>query len=264
VSIHSTALIHSSAIVAETATIGARSSIGPFCTVGPHVELGDDCELVSHVVLDGHTRLGNGNRIFPFTAVGVPPQDLKYKGEPTRLEIGNRNVIREYVTISRGTQGGGGITRLGDDCLIMAYAHIGHDSHVGNQCILANGATLAGHVTIEDYATLGALSAAHQFCRIGRYAFVGGGSIIIQDVLPFSLTSAKRDAHAFGLNRVGLQRRGFSSDQMRNLHHAYRTLRAAKLNTTQALEKLKAEEICTEEVRYLIEFIESSSRGVIK
>lgn len=263
-SIHSTAHIHPSAVVAETAIVGARSSIGPFCTVGPHVELGEDCELVSHVVLDGHTRLGNGNRISPFTAVGVPPQDLKYQGEPTCVAIGDRNVLREFITISRGTQGGGGITRLGDDCLLMAYAHIGHDSQIGNQCILANGATLAGHVTIEDYATLGALSAAHQFCRIGRYAFVGGGSIIIQDVLPYSLTSAKRDAHAFGLNRVGLHRRGFSADQMRELHHAYRILRAAKLNTTQALEKLRAEDVSTEEVRYLIEFIETSSRGVLK
>ncbi|MHB1937905.1 MAG: acyl-ACP--UDP-N-acetylglucosamine O-acyltransferase [Acidobacteriaceae bacterium] len=263
-SIHSTAAIHPSAIVAETSIVGARCSVGPFCTVGANVELGEDCELVSHVVVDGHTRLGSGNKIFPFTAVGVPPQDLKYQGEPTRVEIGCRNVIREYVTISRGTKGGGGITRLGDDCLIMAYAHIGHDSQVGSHCILANGATLAGHVTIEDYATLGALSAAHQFCRIGRYAFVGGGSIIIQDVLPFSLTSAKRDAHAFGLNRVGLQRRGFSSDQMRELNHAYRTLRASKLNTTQAVEKLKAEESATEEVRYLIAFIESSTRGVLK
>lgn len=263
-SIHSTARIHPSSVVAETAKLGARSIVGPFCTVGSHVEIGEDCELVSHVVVDGHTRLGIGNKIFPFTAVGIPPQDLKYQGEPTQLEIGDRNFIREYVTISRGTQGGGGITRLGSDCLVMAYAHIGHDSQVGSHCILANGATLAGHVTIEDYATLGALSAAHQFCRIGRYAFVGGGSIIIQDVLPFSLTSAKRDAHAFGLNRVGLQRRGFSSEQMRDLHHAYKTLRGAKLNTTQAVEKLKAEEITSEDVRYLIEFIESSTRGVLK
>ncbi|MHB1958189.1 MAG: acyl-ACP--UDP-N-acetylglucosamine O-acyltransferase [Acidobacteriaceae bacterium] len=263
-SIHSTARIHPSSVVADTAKLGARCVVGPFCTVGANVEIAEECELVSHVVVDGHTRLGCGNKIFPFTAVGIPPQDLKYRNEPTRLEIGDRNVIREYVTISRGTKGGGGVTRLGDDCLIMAYAHIGHDSQVGSHCILANGATLAGHVTIEDYATLGALSAAHQFCRIGRYAFVGGGSIIIQDVLPFSLTSAKRDAHAFGLNRVGLQRRGFSSEQMRELHHAYKTLRGAKLNTTQAVEKLKAEEIASEEVRYLIDFIESSTRGVLK
>ncbi len=263
-SIHSTALVHPSSIVADTAVIGARCIIGPFCTIGADVELAEDCELVSHVVVDGHTRLGSANTIFPFTAVGVAPQDLKYQGEPTQVEIGDRNVIREYVTISRGTKGGGGSTRLGSDCLVMAYAHIGHDSQVGSHCILANGATLAGHVTIEDYATLGALSAAHQFCRIGRYAFVGGGSIIIQDVLPFSLTSAKRDAHAFGLNRVGLQRRGFSQEQMRDLHHAYKTLRAAKLNTTQAVEKLKAEEVSSKDVRYLIEFIESSTRGVLK
>ena len=263
-SIHSTARIHPSSVVAETAKLGARCIVGPFCTIGPHVEIAEDCELVSHVVVDGHTRLGDGNKIFPFTAVGIPPQDLKYQNEPTQLEIGDRNVIREYVTISRGTKGGGGITRLGSDCLVMAYVHIGHDSQVGSHCILANGATLAGHVTIEDYATLGALSAAHQFCRIGRYAFVGGGSIIIQDVLPFSLTSAKRDAHAFGLNRVGLQRRGFSQEQMRDLHHAYKTLRGAKLNTTQAVEKLKAEENASEDVRYLIDFIESSTRGVLK
>jgi UDP-N-acetylglucosamine acyltransferase len=264
VSIHSTALIHPSTAVADSAIIGARCIVGPFCTIGANVEIGEDCELVSHVVVDGHTRLGSGNKIFPFAAVGVPPQDLKYQGEPTRLEIGDRNVIRECVTISRGTTGGGGVTRLGSDCLVMAYAHIGHDSQVGSHCILANAATLAGHVTIEDYVTVGALTATHQFCRIGRYAYVGGGSIIVQDVLPFSLTSSKRDAHLFGLNRVGLQRRGFSSEQMRDLHHAYRTLRGAKLNTTQAVEKLKAEEGSSEEVRYLIDFIESSTRGVLK
>ncbi len=244
--------------------IGARCVVGPFCTIGANVEIAEDCDLVSHVVVDGHTRLGSGNKIFPFAAVGIPPQDLKYQDEPTRLEIGERNVIREHVTISRGTKGGGGITRLGSDCLVMAYAHTGHDSQVGSHCILANGATLAGHVAIEDYATLGALCAVHQFCRIGRYAYVGGGTIIVQDVLPFSLTSAKRDAHAFGLNRVGLQRRGFSSEQMRDLHHAYKILRGAKLNTTQAVEKLKAEETASEDVRYLIEFIESSTRGVLK
>jgi UDP-N-acetylglucosamine acyltransferase len=194
----------------------------------------------------------------------VAPQDLKYRGEPTRLEIGDRNVIRECVTISRGTSGGGGITRLGDDCLIMAYAHIGHDSLIGNHCILANAATLAGHVVIEDYATVGALCPVHQFCRIGRYSFIGGGTTITQDVLPFSLTSAKRETHAFSLNKVGLERRGFSPEQLRSLHRAYRTLLAAKLNTAQALEKLKAEDASTEEVRYLIDFIQGSSRGVIK
>ncbi len=263
-SIHSTARVHSSAIVAESAIIGPGCCVGPFCIVGPHVELGEDCELVSHVVLDGHTRVGKRNRIFPFAAVGVAPQDLKYKGEPTRLEVGDENVIRESVTISSGTAGGGGVTRIGSHCLVMAYAHIGHDSQIGDHCILANAATLAGHVIIEDYATVGALCPVHQFCRIGRYAYVGGGTTITQDVLPFSLTSATRETHAFSLNRVGLERRGFSKDQLRELHQAYRTLLAAKLNTTQALEKLKSNETLGEEVRYLIEFIEGSSRGVIK
>ncbi len=263
-SIHPTARVHSSAIVAESAIIAAGCSVGPFCTVGPHVELGEDCELISHVVLDGRTRLGRGNRIFSFAAIGVAPQDLKYKDEPTRLEIGEHNVIRESATISRGTAGGGGVTRIGSHCLIMAYAHIGHDSQIGNHCILANAATLAGHVAIEDYATVGALCPVHQYCRIGRYAYVGGGTTITQDVLPFSLTSATRETHAFSLNKVGLERRGFSKDQLRSLHQAYRTLLAAKLNTTQALEKLKSSEVLSDEVRYLIEFIESSSRGVIK
>ena len=263
-SIHSTAVIHPSTLVADTATIGAGCRIGPFCTIGPHVELGEDCELVSHVVLDGHTRFGKGNRIFSFAALGVAPQDLKYNGEPTRLEVGDRNIIRESVTISRGTAGGGGTTRVGDECLIMAYTHVGHDSDIGNHCILANAATLAGHVTVEEYATVGALCPVHQFCRIGRYAYVGGGTTITQDVLPFSLTSATRETHAFSLNKVGLERRGFLPEQLRSLHRAYRTLLAAKLNTTQALEKLKAEETATDEVRYLIDFIESSSRGVIK
>src|SRR6185437_14695614 len=152
--------------------IGARCIVGPFCTIGAHVEIAEDCELVSHVVVDGHTRIGRGSKIYSFAAVGVAPQDLKYQGEPTQVEIGERNVIREYVTISRGTAGGGGITRLGSDCLVMACAHIGHDSQIGSHCILANAATLAGHVTVEDYATVGALCPVHQYCRIGRHSYV--------------------------------------------------------------------------------------------
>ncbi len=263
-SIHPTATVHATAIVAESASIGPYCSVGPFCTVGPQVELASHCELVSHVVLDGATRLGERNRIYPFAAVGVAPQDLKYRGEPTRLEIGDDNVIREYVTISRGTAGGGGTTRIGNHCLIMAYTHVGHDSVIGNHCILANAATLAGHVIVEDYATVGALCPVHQYCRIGRHAYVGGGTTITQDVLPFSLTSATRETHAFSLNKVGMERRGFTKEQLRKLHLAYRTLLAAKLNTTQALEKLKAEETRGDEVEYLIAFIESSSRGIIK
>lgn len=263
-SIHSTATIHATAIVAESASIGANCRIGPYCTVGANVEMGEGCELISHVVLDGHTRLGKANRIFSSAAVGVAPQDLKYAGEPTRLEMGDRNIVRECVTISRGTVGGGGTTRVGSDCLIMAYAHIGHDSQIGSHCILANGATLAGHVTVEDYATVGALCPVHQHCRIGLHSYIGGGTTITQDVLPFSLTSAVRETHAFSLNKVGLERRGFSTEQVRALHRAYRTLLAAKLNTTQALERMKASEMLSDEVRYLIAFIESSTRGVIK
>ncbi|MGC9292183.1 MAG: acyl-ACP--UDP-N-acetylglucosamine O-acyltransferase [Acidobacteriaceae bacterium] len=258
--------IHPTAIIHPLAVIPASANIGPYCTVGPDVILGEECELVSHVVLDGHTRIGVGTRIFPFAALGVAPQDLKYKNEPTRLEIGEHTVIREYVTISRGTATGKGVTRIGSHCLIMAYAHIGHDSLIGDHCILANAATLAGHVIVEDHAVVGALCPVHQFCRIGKHSFIGGGTTITQDVLPYSLTSAKRETHAYSLNKVGLERRGFSKEQLRQLHRAYRTLLAAKLNTTQAVERIKAEagDPPDEAVAYLVAFIEASQRGVLK
>lgn len=256
--------IHATAVVAPGAVVPPSSTVGPFCIVGSQVVLGEGCELVSHVMLDGHTTLGARVRVYSFAAVGVAPQDLKYAGEPTRLEVGDDTVIRESVTISRGTAGGGGITRVGSGCLIMAYAHIGHDSIIGNDCILANGATLAGHVLVEDHVTVGALCPVHQFCRIGTHAFVGGGTTITQDVLPYSLTSARRETHAFGLNKVGLERRGFSREQLRHLQHAYRLLLAARMNTTQALEKLRAEACGSAEVQYLIDFVASSERGVLK
>jgi UDP-N-acetylglucosamine acyltransferase len=256
--------IHPTAIVAATASIPQSCIVGPYCTIGPDVVLGEDCELVSHVVLDGKTRLGARNRVYSFACLGVAPQDLKYRGEPTALEMGDDNAIRECVTISRGTRGGGGTTRVGNHCLIMAYTHIGHDSTIGNHCILANGATLAGHVTVEDHASVGALCPVHQFCRIGKHAYVGGGTTITQDVLPYSLTSAKRDTHAYSLNRIGLERSGFSEQQLRALQHAYRILLAAKLNTSQALERLRAEGELDPSVAYLLKFIEASQRGVIK
>jgi UDP-N-acetylglucosamine acyltransferase len=220
--------------------------------------------VVSHAILDGHLTIGARNRIFPFASVGVAPQDLKYNNEPTRAEIGEDTVIRESVTISRGTVGGGGLTRVGKNCLIMAYVHIGHDSQIGDHCILANAATLAGHVTVEDYATVGALCPVHQYCRIGKYSFVGGGTTITQDVLPFSLTSAKREAHAFGLNKIGLERKGFTREQLKLLQHAYRLLLAAKLNTSQALARLKSEGFAGDDVAYLVAFVEQSHRGVLK
>jgi UDP-N-acetylglucosamine acyltransferase len=256
--------IHPTAIVAATASIPESCYVGPYCTIGPDVDLGEDCELVSHVVLDGKTRQGARNRVYSFASLGVAPQDLKYRGEATALEIGDDNTIRECVTISRGTRGGGGTTRLGNQCLIMAYTHIGHDSTIGNHCLLANGATLAGHVTVEDHASVGALCPVHQYCTIGKYAYVGGGTTITQDVLPFSLTSAKRETHAYSLNRVGLERSGFSDHQLRALHHAYRVLLAARLNTSQALERLRAEGEPDACVAYLVAFIERSQRGVIK
>jgi UDP-N-acetylglucosamine acyltransferase len=226
------------------------------------VELGEECRLISHVVLDGRTRIGARNTFYPFCAVGVAPQDLKYKGEPTALEIGDGNTIRECVTISRGTAGGGGVTRLGSDCLLMTGVHIGHDSQVGSHCILANCATLAGHVVIEDYATVGAFCPVHQHCIVGKYAFIGGGTIVTQDVLPFSLTSSRRENKAFGINKIGLQRRGFSAERLQVLQKAFRLLLAAKLNTTQALEKIK--ELEGEDAALLAAFIERSERGVIK
>lgn len=256
--------IHPTAVIAPTARIPESCTVGPYSTVGPDVVLGEDCELVSHVVLDGDLTVGARNRFFPFACVGVSPQDLKYKDEPTRTVIGDDNTIRESVTISRGTVGGGGITQVGSHCLIMAYAHIGHDSSIGNHCILANAATLAGHVIVEDYATVGALNAVHQYCRIGQYAYIGGGTIITQDVLPYSLTSAKREARAYGINKVGMERRGFDSARLRALGHAYRILSAAKMNTTQAIAKLKEENIANEDVAYLIEFVESAKRGILK
>lgn len=254
--------IHSTAIVAPGAIVPDSCTVGPYSTVGPEVILGENCTLISHVVLDGRTHVGARNTFHPFCAVGVSPQDLKYRGEPTQTVIGDDNTIREYVTISRGTVGGGGVTRLGSDCLLMASAHIGHDSQVGSHCILANAATLAGHVVIEDYATVGAFSPVHQHCVVGRYAFIGGGTIVTQDVMPFSLTSARRENKAFGINKIGLTRRGFTPERLQLLQKAFRLLMAAKLNTSQALEKIKALE--GEDAALLAAFIEHSHRGVIK
>lgn len=254
--------VHASAVIAPGAQVPASCSVGPFCTIGPEVVLGEDCRLISHVVLDGRTRIGARNTFYPFSSVGVPPQDLKYRGEPTETLLGDDNTIRESVTISRGTVGGGGVTRIGSHCLLMTCAHVGHDSQIGSHCILANAATLAGHVVIEDYVTLGAFCPVHQHCIIGRYAFIGGGTIVTQDVLPFSLTSSRRENKAFGINKIGLERRGFSSERLHELQKAFRLLLSSKLNTTQALEKLRAME--GEDAAEMVRFLERSERGVIK
>ena len=254
--------IHPSAVIAAGARVPESCSVGPFCTIGPEVDLGEECTLISHVVLDGRTKIGAKNTFYPFCSIGMAPQDLKYQGEPTRTEIGDNNTIRECVTISRGTTGGGGTTRIGSNNLLMAYAHIGHDSQVGSHCILANSATLAGHVVIEDYVTLGAFCPVHQHCTLGTYSFIGGGTIVTQDVLPFSLTSSRRENKAFGINKIGLERKGFSPERIKTLQKAFRLLLAAKLNTTQAVEKMR--ELEGDDVALLVRFIERSERGVIK
>jgi UDP-N-acetylglucosamine acyltransferase len=260
-SIHST---HSTAIVDSKSKIHASCKIGPYCVIGPEVELGEGCRLASHVVIEGPTAIGAHNRFAPFSSIGTAPQDITYAGEPTRLEIGDHNEIREFVTINRGTVKGGGCTRVGDHNLIMAYTHIAHDCQIGSHVIMANAATLGGHVTVEDWATVGALCPVHHFVRIGTHAFVGGGTTVTRDVLPFSKTSAERGTRAYGLNAVGLERRGFTKERIKKIHHAYRLLLASKLNTSQALERLKAETNGGEDVAMLIRFIEASERGVIK
>lgn len=256
--------IHPTAIVDPSARVPASCSIGPYCVISADVEMGENCQLVSHVLVGGPTKLGSDNQIYPFAVVGGDPQDVTFHGERTSLEVGDRNIIREYVTITRGTAKGMGVTRVGSDVLIMAYAHIGHDSVIGDHVMLVNGATLAGHVTVEEWAVVGALCPVHQFVRIGAHSYVGGGTTITQDVLPYSMTSAERDTHAFMLNKVGLQRRGFSPDRIAKLHHAFKVLLASKLNTSQALERLRAEAERGEDVDLLLRFIEASQRGIIK
>src|SRR5437660_1416384 len=235
------ASVHPTAIVDPSAKVHPACTIGPYCRIGPKVELGEACQLISHVVMEGPSRIGAHNQFFPFCSVGLAPQDISYAGEPTRLEIGDHNVIREFATINRGTVKGGGLTRVGSHTLIMAYAHVAHDCIIGDHVILANAATLGGHVIVEEWATVGALCPVHHFVRIGSHSFIGGGTTVTRDVLPFSKTAAARETHAYGLNAVGLERRGFSKERIRKIHHAYKILLASKLNTSQALEKLKSE-----------------------
>ena len=256
--------VHPTAIVDIRAKIHAGCKIGPYCVVGADVELGEGSHLVSHVAVEGPTKIGVGNIFFPFCSIGLAPQDLTYAGEATRLEIGDHNTVREFVTINRGTVKGGGLTRVGSHTLVMAYTHIAHDCVVGDHVILANAATLGGHVTVGDWAQVGALCPVHHFVRIGEYAFVGGGTTVTRDVLPFSKTAAARDTHAYGLNALGLERRGFAKQRIAKIHHAYKVLLTSKLNTSQALEKLKSENDRGEDVERLIQFIEDSERGVIK
>jgi UDP-N-acetylglucosamine acyltransferase len=255
--------VHPTAVVSPRAELGEGAHVGPFCTVGDEVRLGERVRLESHVVVDGRTEVGDDTHVFPFASIGLAPQDLKYRGEPAETRVGRRNRIREFVTVHRGTEGGGMLTSLGDDCLVMAQAHVAHDCLVGNHVIMANAATLAGHVTVEDGANVGAYSGVHQFCRVGREAYVGGYSVVVKDALPFALTVGNH-AKCYGLNTVGMKRRGYAQEAVEALHHAFRLLLSSKLNTTQALARIRDEVGDSAEVGELVRFIETSRRGVVK
>jgi UDP-N-acetylglucosamine acyltransferase len=256
--------IHPTAIVDPSARIAESAEIGPYSIVGTGVEIGARTVVKAHVFMEGPLEIGEDNIFFPYSTVGVAPQDLKYHGEKSSTRIGHRNRIREFVTIHRGTEGGGMLTSIGDDNLLMAYVHVAHDVQMGSNCVLSNAATLGGHVTVGDHAWIGASTGVHQFCRIGRQSIIGGYSVITRDVLPFSNTVTEREAKVFGANVTGLKRRGFPPETVDALHKAFRLLTRAGLNTSQALEKIVEEVETSAEVMELVEFIRSSNRGVIK
>jgi len=253
--------IHPTAIVDEGAKIGAGTVIGPYAIVGPNVVIGKACRVGASSVVDGWTDIGDHTHISPLASIGLAPQDLKYQGEPTRLTVGHHNVFREFVTIHRGTAGGGGLTSIGDHNLFMAYAHVAHDCHVGHHTIFGNAATLGGHVTVEDFATISAYSGVHQFCRVGQHAFVGGYTVVTRDALPYAKTVGNR-ARIYGVNAIGLTRRGFSPELVEKLRRAYRHL--VQHNTSRALELIEKDPtLAAPEVSYLVDFITNASRGVI-
>jgi UDP-N-acetylglucosamine acyltransferase len=258
------ASIHPTAIVHSGARVGRGTVVGPHAVIGPDVTIGERCRIGASVVIDGITSVGDETEIFPMASVGLAPQDLKYHGEPTRLRIGRGNTFREFVTINRGTEGGGGETTIGDGNLFMAYVHVAHDCHIGSSTIFGPHATLGGHVTVDDFANISAGSAVHQFCRVGPYAFIGGYSVVTKDALPYGRTIGSRPARVFGVNSIGLSRRGFTSATIGQLKQAYRYLLQSKLNTTRALSQIEHDEaLSSPEVRLLVEFIRTSARGVI-
>lgn len=256
--------VHPTAVVDESARIDGSAEIGPFCVIGPDVTIGARTRLVANIYVEGPIEIGEDNVFHPYSTAGVAPQDLKYKGERSSTRIGHRNKIREFVTIHRGTEGGGMLTEIGDDNLVMAYVHIAHDVRVGSHTVLSNGVTFGGHVVVEDWAVIGAWSGVHQFCRIGKHAMIGGYSVITQDVAPFSTVVSERNPKIFGANKVGLERRGFSADSINALHKAFRLLTRSGLNTSQAVERIHAEVEPGREIDDLLAFIARSERGIVK
>jgi UDP-N-acetylglucosamine acyltransferase len=256
--------IDRTALVDPGAQIGEGTTIGPHATIGPNVVLGANCRVGASAVIDGWTTIGDETQIYPFASIGQTPQDLKFRGEQSRLEIGARNIFREFVTIHRGTRGGGGVTAIGDHNVFMAYVHVAHDCHVGNDTIFGNTATLGGHVTVEDFANISAGSGIHQFCRVGRHAFIGGYSVVTKDALPYARTVGSRPARIFGVNTIGLMRRGVAADVIAKLKKTFRYLLQSKLNTTNALRRIEQDRtLACAEVQYLVDFVRSSQRGVI-
>jgi UDP-N-acetylglucosamine acyltransferase len=256
--------IHPTAIVHPRAQIGEGTTVGPHATIGPNVRIGANCRIGASAVIDGWTEIGDETEIYPFASIGLIPQDLKFRGEETHLVIGRRNIFREFVTINRGTRGGGGVTAIGDRNVFMAYVHVAHDCQVGNDTIFGPHATLGGHVAVEDFANISAGSAVHQFCRVGQHAFIGGYSVVTKDALPFARTVGSRPARIFGANTIGLMRRGFLPDVVDKLKRSFRYLLQSKLNTTRALQQIQQDRsLSCPEVQYLIDFIHTSQRGVI-
>ncbi len=256
-------MIHETAIIDPKAKLGVNVSVGAYSIVEADVEIGDNCSIASHVVIKGHTRIGCDNSIAQFCSVGEDPQDLKYSGSETWLEIGDRNTIREFCTLNRGTEHGGGLTKIGSDNFLMAYVHVAHDCIVGNHIILANNASLAGHVQIDDHAILGGLSGTHQFCRIGAYSFAAGGSMIAKDVPPFTKVSGYY-AKPFGLNTEGLRRHGFSPGRINGIKRLYKVIYRQGLSLSEAVEQLQAEDECCTDAKLFLEIIESSKRGLVR
>jgi UDP-N-acetylglucosamine acyltransferase len=256
--------INPQAVVSPKAKLGKGVQVGAFAVVGADVELGEGCMVHDHAVVQGPAKFGAGNVFHPFCVIGGDPQDYTYAGEHVELAVGDKNIFREYVTISRGTKKGGGTTRIGSNNFFLAYSHVGHDCQIGSGTLFVNGATLAGHVTVQDYVTIGSFSPVHQFCRLGRYAYIGACTVITQDVPPFSLIVTERETRCYGTNTIGLERKGFSAERVKRLQKAFRMLTRSKKNTSQAMEELRKTMGESEDVKELIEFVEKAERGIVK